>query len=263
MHYTNIIKRFILRKDFFKRAKSRIDLLVRHNTKNEMDDLVDIYHHLGRKPNVIFDCGANIGFVTYQYTQKFKEATIYSFEPNPNVFKQLAKQYYGNNKVVCINAGIGSESGKMTFFVNKNSGTSSFLSPTEYHMNNMASHTVKSQVVEILSIDDVMKKNNIDHIDILKLDIEGFEIEAMKGIINLKEKVSFIYAEVNFIPTYEGQPLIEDVIAYCRNQGFHFLNFYGINETSYHQSLITNILFVSDIIKEELSTKLGKKAFGY
>jgi FkbM family methyltransferase len=263
MHYTNFFKRFLLRKNFFRRAKGRVDELIRYNTKNEMDDMDDIFNHLGRKPTVIFDCGANIGFVTHQFNKKFHNATIYAFEPNPLVFSKLATHYKGNEKVIAINAGIGSESGKMIFYVNKNSGTSSFLPPTEFHMNNIASRTVTPEEVAILKIDDVIQKHQINHIDILKLDIEGFEIEAMKGITNLKEKVSFIYAEVNLIPTYQGQPLIDEVITYCRSQGFHFLNFYGINETKFHQAQITNILFMSDNLKQELTSKLGEKAFGY
>jgi hypothetical protein len=58
MHYTNFFKRFLLRKNFLRRAKGRVDNLIRYNTKNEMDDIDDIFNHLGRKPTVIFDCGA-------------------------------------------------------------------------------------------------------------------------------------------------------------------------------------------------------------
>ena len=263
MHYTSFLKRFILRKDFLRRAKGRINSFVRHNQRNEIDDIHDMYAHLGKKPSVIFDCGANIGFVTHKFSTKFPAATIYAFEPNPSVFQKLAKHYAEKNKIVCINSGIGSDSGKMTFYVNRNSGTSSFLPPTDFHMNNIASHTVTPTEVDIVKIDDVMKTHRIDHIDVLKLDIEGFEIEAMKGISNLKHKISLIFAEVNLIPTYQGQPLIDEVIAYARSQGFHILNLYGLNETKYHQAQITNVLFISDDFKNQLKSKLGEKAFGY
>jgi hypothetical protein len=85
----------------------------------------------------------------------------------------------------------------------------------------------------------------------------------MKGISNLNQKVSIIFAEVNLIPTYQGQPLIDEVISYARSQGFHILNLYGLNETNYHQAQITNVLFISDDFKNQLKSKLGEKAFGY
>lgn len=263
MFYTNFFKRFIWRKDFFNRAKGRIKGIIRHNRRNEIGDIQKLFGYLNRKPNVIFDCGANVGFVTHKFFKNFPEATIYAFEPNPLVFNRLSAHYAKNSKVICINSGVGDKSDKMIFYLNKNSGTSSFLPPTEFHMDNIASHKVTPEEVQIVKIDDVMKEYKLEHIDILKLDIEGFEIEAMKGINKLEEKVSLIFAEVNLIPTYEGQPLIDEVITYARSKGFHIFNIYGLNETRYHQGQITNILFISKKFKQELNAKLGKEAFGY
>lgn len=263
MHYQNFIKRFVLRKDFLTRAKGRIKRIKRRNTKNEFDDIAYLYDLVESKPNTIFDCGANIGFVTHKFHTLFPNCNVFAFEPNPVIFEKLNQFYSQNNHIHCFNLGISDSSGKLLFNINKNSGTSSFLNPNEYHKNNIASRNITVKEVKVTSIDDIMKSNNVNFIDVLKLDIEGFEIKALEGIKNLEDKVALIFAEVNLIPTYEGQPLIEDVISYARRQGFNVVNFYGINENKNRQASITNLLFISNRFKKKLIEKGYKGSFGY
>ena len=106
--------------------------------------------------------------------------------------------------------------------------------------------------VEITSIGQYMDDESIEKIDILKLDIEGFELEVLKGIHNISSKVDFIFTEVNFIPTYRDQPLLDEVITYLGTKGFSIYNIYGINENKARQAIITNILFMSPAMRKKL-----------
>lgn len=263
MHYQNKLKRFILRKDFFKRVKNRIKKFNRKVSKNEFDDIFYLFTLYREYPKVIFDCGANIGFVTHQFLKFFPTASVYAFEPNPSIFKKLQTYYQNNTRVFCHNKGIADQEGTLLFNVNKNAGTSSFLKPNAYHVANMASKKNITTEVKVTSISAFMKEENITHIDLLKLDIEGYEIKALEGIERLNEQVSVIFTEVNLIPTYEGQPLIEDVILYARKNGFHLYNFYGINENINKQASITNLLFISTHFKNQLIEKGYQQGFGY
>ena len=75
-----------------------------------------------------------------------------------------------------------------------------------------------------------------------------------------QEKIDFIFTEVNFIPTYEGQPLLEDIISYMRTYNYYPYNFYGINESKERQSIITNILFISNKVAKQINTINGKNS---
>jgi FkbM family methyltransferase len=263
MYYKNPISRFLFRKNFVSKVKLRLGILNRKINKNEFPDIADLFKAAGVTPKVAVDGGAYIGFVTHQMLTNFPESHVYSFEPNPVVFETLKKAYQGNPKVTPINAGIGSSTGEMLFQINKRAVTSSFLPANEYHKMNIASSNIKIEKVKITTIDDALQPYGVEHIDVLKLDIEGFEIEGFKGIKDIDKRVSVIFAEVNLIPTYEGQPLMDDVIIYMRNHNFNLVNFYGIIENQYHQATVTNLLFISNDFKEKLKAKVGDKYFGY
>lgn len=263
MFYTNPIKRFLFRKNFISKVKLRLGLMKRRLNKSEFPDMADLFAAAGVEPKVVIDGGAYIGFVTHQFLKNFPQAHVYSFEPNPKVFSTLQNAYANNSRVTPINAGIGSTTGEMMFQINKRAVTSSFLPATEYHKMNIASTNIEIEKVLITTIDDAMLKEGVSHIDILKLDIEGFEIEGLKGIKEIDKNVSMVFAEVNLQPTYEGQPLMDDVIIYMREHHFNLVNFYGIIENKYHQATVTNLLFISDEFKSKLKNKVGDKYFGY
>ncbi|MEO8234788.1 MAG: FkbM family methyltransferase [Flavobacterium sp.] len=258
--YKNFITRFILRKNIISRVKMRINAYLRKNNKNEFDDLAFIYKLINKTPKHIFDCGANIGFVSYQFFKRFNNSKIHSFEPNVVVYEKLVGILKKESENFTFNnCGISNTNGILEFYKNNNSGTSSFMQPNDFHMAHMARKYQKIDV-PIVSITDYCSKNNIDEIGILKLDIEGFELKALQGCSNFlkQEKIDFIFTEVNFVPTYQGQPLIEEIITYMRKYNYYPYNFYGINESDKRQSIITNILFISNKIAIEINTLCGK-----
>ncbi len=259
MYYKNFIHRFLLRKNLFKRIGMRLGIVKRKLTKNEFDDLVFLYRLVGEKPSAIFDCGANVGFVSYQFYKCFPEAFIYAFEPNPDVFKKLSTNLEKENlRIIPVQAGIGDQQDTITFYKNNNTGTSSFLKPTEFHMAHMAKKYSPISV-PVITIQSYCAEKGIPKISILKLDIEGFEIRALEGCKSLLEQqsIDFLFIEVSMIPFYINQPLLEDVIIYLRKLNYVPYNFYGNNETELRESLITNILFMSQKMARKISSIKG------
>lgn len=262
MYYKNFITRFILRKNFLSRVKMRINIFLRRNQKNEFDDLKFLFKLINKEPLHIFDCGANVGFVSYQFYKRFKDSKIHCFEPNPDVFQKLIENLNKESANIKFNnSGISDSEGVLEFYKNKNTGTSSFLKPNDFHLSHLARKFALIEV-PIISIKTYCLENNISEISILKLDIEGFELKALQGCSEFlkQEKIDFIYTEVNFIPTYDNQPLIEDIISYMRTFNYYPFNFYGINESKERQSIISNILFISNKVATQINTINGKNS---
>lgn len=191
----------------------------------------EVQQQLIQKSNpVIFDIGANRGTVVETYLLHFPQATIHAFEPFPASFEILKKRYANNQNVICVAKAASSSAGIKEFFVNKNVDTNSLLKPTfsglssDKQVRNLATINVESVV-----LDDYCEKGKIEHIDILKMDIQGGEFDALKGLTQLliQKKIDCIYSEVYFVEQYEGQPLFHDISRLLFQFGYQLQDIYN------------------------------------
>ena len=82
----------------------------------------------------ILDIGANDGKFAFSISQVFPQATLYSFEPQPEPFTQLMKRMQSVSNFEGFNIGLGQETGKLPFYKNNYSPSSSFLRMSEKHI---------------------------------------------------------------------------------------------------------------------------------
>lgn len=264
-YYKNPITRFLLRKNLLRKVKSRLLGYYRLLTKDLLEDITLLLQD--RDVSVIFDVGANVGFMTYQFQKRFPRADIYCFEPNPDVFSKLTQNYANENKIYPLQKGLADESGELLFNLNANSGTSSFLTPTNYHKTHQAKHLLEPLKVPVITIDEFAQEENIDHIDILKLDIEGFELKALQGAKQLlsDQKIDIIYTEICIVRQYEEQVLFHELTAFLESRDYFLYNvepFCG-QETPIKQGVISNAVYISQKFREFLELKFGKENCGW
>ncbi len=265
MYYKNFFTRFVFRKNLLHRIKYRLKGHLRTISRNEYDDLKFLFDKCKIDPAFIIDGGANVGYVTYQFQKRFPSAKIFSFEPNPTVFENLKTSYEKDQNIITLNKGIGDTNGELQFNINKNTGVSSFLEPNSFHKANLARKALPSIKVPIVNLSDFLKEQNITQLDILKLDIEGYELKALQGLEEEleKDKVKVILTEFNLIPTYIEQPLIHHMIGFLENFEYSVYNIYGFHENIARQAIIGNIVFISKSFRKELSEVFGEKYFGW
>jgi FkbM family methyltransferase len=160
---------------------------------------------------VIFDIGANIGFYSLRAAVSNKKSTVYAFEPNPKVYQRLTKNISMNNinNVIPYQLAIGNKSGFIKFQEEISTWTSRIIeSPNDDGLI----------VVPIMTIDDFLEKNNkIQYIDLMKIDVEGFEYETIKGAEKSLKKIKLIVLE------YHNNSLCIQVHKYLTNRGFKTL----------------------------------------
>jgi FkbM family methyltransferase len=130
-----------------------------------------------KSPDIVLDIGANIGQEMLYYTDWARR--IISFEPNPMTFDVLKQNVDQNNikNVELKNFGVGSSPSKAFINLVKNNEGRSFVTQAA---------TKVSHEITIVAIDDL----NIGEgkVDFVKMDVEGFEIEALNGMKNLIDK---------------------------------------------------------------------------
>lgn len=79
----------------------------------------------------------------------------------------------------------------------------------------------------------------------LKLDVQGFELEALRGCESLLHCFPFVYAECSFMELYEGQALAHEVIAWLRERGFVLKGVYHMGYDGRGQAVQGDFLFRS------------------
>jgi FkbM family methyltransferase len=134
---------------------------------------------IAKKGMVSIDVGGQFGLMT-TYIFSLTNNTVYTFEPTPSTFKVLLQTIHLNkldNLVVPVMAAVTEKTGKVIFFRGDQTGDAS-NSLVNYHND---SHRQKGNVTDAVSVDNVVDKNNINKVDILKIDAEGAELSVLKG----------------------------------------------------------------------------------
>ena len=151
-------------------------------------------------PKFIIEIGAHKGTDTEALHKNFPDTHIHSFEANPTLYNKYLKDLE-DDKLTIINKAISEKNGEITFYVDENPigdcGASSLL---EAERNYLRTYVKKETPVQVqtLKLEDYMNDNNIDKVDLLWMDIEGYEYYVLKDIKNILNKFQYIYLEVNF-----------------------------------------------------------------
>lgn len=164
----------------------------------------------GKKDLIIMDCGANIGLTTSYFSGFAKK--IYSIEPSKQHFKVLKEMVRYNDlgdKVTLIRKAIAMENGTELFYHNDN--ITAFSLKREVDTAGMS-----SEKVETIRFDTLFEEYGIDHIDFLKLDIEGSEIEVVggKGFENIADKIDSLLVEYHKWSGRNPSQLVTTLIDY-------------------------------------------------
>ncbi len=178
---------------------------------------------------LIYDVGANSGVMIEKYLSIFPKSSIHAFEPYYDYAQNLSIKYEKNKKVKINNFALSDVEDSKIFNINKYIDTSSFLTSKKTGLNSDSGvKTVNQILVYQTTIDKYAIANNHNKIHILKLDIQGSELNALKGAeVMLKEnKIDFIFSETYFVEQYDNQPSFFDISNYLLSFGYVMQDLY-------------------------------------
>jgi FkbM family methyltransferase len=185
----------------------------------------------GKRPvNMIFDVGANRGDITAKYLELFPSATIHGFEPFPGTFDVFRETFENKGAVHCHSLAVSDSERVTQLYVNRNVDTNSLLKPKDTGLSSDVQVENKSIIdIRTTTLDLFCSQNKIDRIDILKLDIQGGELGALRGAEQLlkESRIGLIYSETYFVEQYEAQPLFHDISSYLHTFGFYLQDIYS------------------------------------
>jgi FkbM family methyltransferase len=123
-------------------------------------------------PEVIFDAGSHIGLAALEFRARWPNSTVYAFEPDPTAFRTLIENARHDSRIVPINLAVAGANGTREFFTSAQTWISGFARRNSKQIGIQ---------VPVRTLDSLMDELGIDHVDLLKLDIEGAEREVLLG----------------------------------------------------------------------------------
>jgi len=200
--------------------------------RNIGEDPVDVMKRLLGDYEVghVIDGGAYQGDFSLQIAKAFPFATIYAFEPQNESYALVSDATSNIPRIKTYNCALSSNSGKFIFHTNISPLTSSLSNTSEEGLRYFQEYNQPSgeEEVQVTSLFDFLSAEKIPTIDILKLDLQGHELQAIKGMVEFISSVKLIFIEVEFIEIYQDAPLFSEVETYLREKGFVFYNFFGL-----------------------------------
>jgi FkbM family methyltransferase len=199
----------------------------------------------------LIDVGANVGQFGLDVRRHGFEGLIISYEPVKETFELLTRTIKQHQPWNSFQLGLGAEESERSINVSGNDGlSSSLLEIGSLHLKNFPdSATISQQTISISTIDNQLEILGIPPQEImLKLDVQGFEAEVLKGASQSLSKIPLCYLEVSIIPLYEGEISLLPILIELFNYGHEVIDvFRGIKASN------------GQLLQIDILTKLSKK----
>ncbi len=244
-----IIKKII--KLFFKKLGYEIRWQYPELVQMSFNEIYQKFFH--KTKVIIFDVGANKGQSIKRFTDLFQEKKIHSFEPIKFEFLNLKKKYSKYQHVNLNNHALGEKTEKKEFYVNHYTGSSSFLKIKENtEWLKLRSKQLKiapdeflkeKENVSIDTVDNYCHQNNINEIDIIKIDTQGYEDKVLIGCKEMIEnkRIKFIELEIILSDVYDRTLSVGDIENQLKNN-------YRLFANDYYGNLYSNKIYQLNLI---------------
>jgi FkbM family methyltransferase len=142
-------------------------------------------------------------------------------EANPHLANILKKYPRLSNDII-VDVGLSDVEETVDFKIASNSYSSSILDMKEHLRIFPDTIQYKPKKIQTKTLNNIIKDLKVDmnEYNILVLDIQGYELHALKGAVEILPYLDCIYTEVNFIEMYEGCALIEEIDQFLNQFGF-------------------------------------------
>lgn len=189
------------------------------------------------KTDGIIDVGANRGQFTLMCQLVHPGVPVVSFEPIPHEAAIFRKVHGARPNVELIDVALGSHAGNATMHLSRSADSSSLL-PIGKSQAKLFKGTdeVGTITVAVQRLDDFSQRWSARTRQLLKLDVQGFELEVLRGAVETLKSCAYVYAECSDVALYERQALRADVESFLEGQGFQLQS--RCNEHSHNGALI-------------------------
>ena len=146
---------------------------------------LDLMRPLLRPGQTIIDVGANVGYTARFFAQAVgRTGDVHAFEPNPVIYPLLKQNVANLEQVSVYNLGLSSGNGEFPLFIaGSNHAVACFAEKyPASHLVYREGETMRSVDAKVVMGDQFLKQKGIDHVDVIKIDVEGWELNVLSGL---------------------------------------------------------------------------------
>jgi len=176
--------------------------------------------------NSIIDVGSADGTISIKFSKAFPEAKIYSFEPIKKTFEKLSNNTKNYPNISIMNVALGSKTQKMNMHIAERITSSSLFEINEHIDDEYLDANIKKkskEEIEIKRLDEILLEEE-EIFNIMKIDVQGYELEVLKGSIGLLNRVKIIVLEMQNHDSYVKAPQYYELDAFLRNHNFQLFD---------------------------------------
>lgn len=189
----------------------------------------------------VVDAGAHHGHTTLQYLDAFPNCRVIALEPASanHAVAATALAPYGA-RVELLQVGLSDTSSTADLRLTSHSGAHSLLEVGDMRFYDEPVDILPPEPIETVTLDHLCKQRSIDTLDILKMDIQGGELMALKGAQTMLARgaIRLIVLEVLFQPLYKDQPMFWDLADYLRTHRYALQGIYQLRHHSQNHALL-------------------------
>jgi FkbM family methyltransferase len=167
----------------------------------------------------IFDVGAHIGMTALEFSDEFPAAEVWAFEPHPANFARMKSNLVGKPDIRLHQIGLGGEPGTLPFH----------FDPAHPSMARIpVDGELVTDTVDIDTIDRFAAANRIGDVDLLKIDVEGHELEVLAGASRMlsDQRIAIIRLETALDPDLPYHTQLWDICGVLHPFGYRLFGFY-------------------------------------
>jgi FkbM family methyltransferase len=199
--------------------------------------------------NLVVDIGANRGQFSLLVRHLFPFAKIISFEPLAAPAETYRNVFAGDTQVLLFRVAIGPRESQMLFHISARDDCSSLLPISDLQVKTFAGTTeVGTTSVDVSPLSNFLGPEVIVDGSLLKIDVQGYEYQALVGCEKLLNRFSYVYCECSFVELYSGQQLVPEVVGWLAARGFMIKGVYNVHCNSDGVAIQSDFLFERQIL---------------
>ncbi len=169
----------------------------------------------------VVDVGVNHGQFLHMARRVWPEAETVGIEPSAEIAAKISGIYANDSKVRIEACAVADREGEATFHVTRDDQSSSIHAPSgSYADDRPGDGVVRTETVPLKRLESLL--DGCDGPMLLKVDVQGAELEVLKGTGDRLQDVSVILVEAPFENAYDGASGFDDIYAFLTSQGFAY-----------------------------------------